>query len=538
MQTQIPAQQVQQNQSQSRTEHKSPESAQPQFEDARPEAMAQLRLQSLMANNARTTQLKSMQAMMAASTPGRNLGQSLSAINPIPVQRMEDEGPLQAKTDEPIQREQSESPVDASPPKPNNTGLPDNLKTGIENLSGMSMDHVKVHYNSGRPAQLQAHAYAQGSEIHMAPGQEKHLPHEAWHVVQQAQGRVKPTVQMKSGVPVNDDAGLEHEADVMGAEALQLFKNDVAPIKNHLGGAIATMPLANPVAQNMVAQLSPLSMGVLNVVGENHPETGARLEKEKAYCAKFSGSTNYWTENQFKVRAYSLATDYLSDKRARADPFKDRFEHVLLKAGSTNPWHYQADEAPENFKVYVRDNPGSLAGALTGGTLRFSRDMKIMIGNLEADTDGHELTALSKQTHIALKNDVNNLYAQASTCVARLTGGQDVPGTVAALDLMWTNLKTLVAAYGALRTDPEVRVSRSEAMHQAAEARSGEKGVWKIGEKHRKDIAGEYATYNLVSEDTFNYDYIDWRTETLTGRLRDADTGQRGIGDDIGDDDL
>ncbi len=102
----------------------------------------------------------------------------------------------------------------------NKTGMPDNLKSGIENLSGMSMDHVKVHYNSSQPAQLNALAYAQGSDIHIAPGQEKHLPHEAWHVVQQAQGRVQATTQMKTGVPVNDDPGLEHEADVMGEKAL------------------------------------------------------------------------------------------------------------------------------------------------------------------------------------------------------------------------------------------------------------------------------------------------------------------------------
>jgi hypothetical protein len=105
--------------------------------------------------------------------------------------------------------------------KPNRTGLPGQLKSGMESLSGMSMDHVKVHYNSPQPAQLNAHAYAQGSDIHIAPGQEQHLPHEAWHVVQQAQGRVAPTMQMKEGVPVNDDAGLEREADVMGAKALQ-----------------------------------------------------------------------------------------------------------------------------------------------------------------------------------------------------------------------------------------------------------------------------------------------------------------------------
>jgi len=106
--------------------------------------------------------------------------------------------------------------------KANNTGLPDNLKSGIESLSGHSMDDVKVHYNSDKPAQLNAHAYAQGTNIHIASGQEKHLPHEAWHVVQQKQGRVKPTLQMKGKVNVNDDKGLEKEADVMGAKALQM----------------------------------------------------------------------------------------------------------------------------------------------------------------------------------------------------------------------------------------------------------------------------------------------------------------------------
>jgi hypothetical protein len=106
-------------------------------------------------------------------------------------------------------------------PAPNHTGLPDQLKAGVESLSGVSLDDVRVHYNSPKPAQLNALAYAQGADIHVAPGQEKHLPHEAWHTVQQKQGRVQPTTQMKAGVPVNDDPKLEHEADVMGAKAAQ-----------------------------------------------------------------------------------------------------------------------------------------------------------------------------------------------------------------------------------------------------------------------------------------------------------------------------
>ena len=100
----------------------------------------------------------------------------------------------------------------------NNTGLPNNLKAGIENLSGYSMDDVKVHYNSSKPAQLQALAYTQGTEIYVGPGQERHLPHEAWHVVQQKQGRVKPTLRSR-GVTINDDHRLEREADQMGDRA-------------------------------------------------------------------------------------------------------------------------------------------------------------------------------------------------------------------------------------------------------------------------------------------------------------------------------
>ena len=58
----------------------------------------------------------------------------------------------------------------------------------------------------------------QGTDIHIAPGQERHLPHEAWHVAQQMAGRVEPTTEI-GGMPVNDNAALEHEADVMGARA-------------------------------------------------------------------------------------------------------------------------------------------------------------------------------------------------------------------------------------------------------------------------------------------------------------------------------
>ncbi len=149
-----------------------------QFVDNRPEAIQQASMQT-MANSHQT-------ALQSKIAPG--LIDSIGAQ--LPVQKKE-----------------------------NKTGLPDALKSGIEHLSGLSMDDVKVQYNSKQPAQLNAHAFAQGHQIHIAPGQQKHLPHEAWHVVQQMQGRVKPTLQMKGKTLINDDVALEKEADRMGARA-------------------------------------------------------------------------------------------------------------------------------------------------------------------------------------------------------------------------------------------------------------------------------------------------------------------------------
>ena len=99
------------------------------------------------------------------------------------------------------------------------TGLPPQLKSNVEAMSGFSLDSVRVHFGSSRPAQIHALAYTQGTQIHLGPGQDRHLAHEAWHVVQQAQGRVCAQRQMKSGVAVNEDRSLEHEADVMAERA-------------------------------------------------------------------------------------------------------------------------------------------------------------------------------------------------------------------------------------------------------------------------------------------------------------------------------
>ena len=170
--------------------------------------------------------------------------QSEQLLSPVQKQRIAEKDEMQ-KNELPIQE------------KENKTALPSNLKRGIENLSGYSMDDVKVHRNSHKPAQLQAHAYAQGTAIHLGAGQEKHLPHEAWHVVQQKQGRVKPTLQLKGKVQVNDDIGLEKEADAMGQKALvrqPLPIGKYQPVKHKGNGIKSPLKETGAPQPNTIAQ--------------------------------------------------------------------------------------------------------------------------------------------------------------------------------------------------------------------------------------------------------------------------------------------
>lgn len=206
------------------------------------------------ARSAADPALRALQDKADRSPASRQLAQLQARAGEGTAQRIEDEEPLQGKAGpgglgaEPVQRAgepeeeelqmkarpggQGTEPVQRAAPEEEEPlqgkaagpqGLPTALRQGMESLSGVDSSAVRVHYNSDRPAQMNAHAYAQGSDIHIAPGQERHLPHEAWHTVQQAQGRVAATTDV-DGQPVNDDVGLEREADVMGARAMQQAK--------------------------------------------------------------------------------------------------------------------------------------------------------------------------------------------------------------------------------------------------------------------------------------------------------------------------
>jgi len=147
----------------------------------------------------------------------------------------EDEKVQAKKGDEELQKKAtSEKEKKQSGSSGTKTNLPNDVRGKMESSFGTDFSGVNIHANSGEASNIGALAYTQGSDVHFAPGQynpgtqkgQELLGHELTHVVQQREGRVKPTKQGK-GMPINDNPSLEKEADEMGAKAAQGKVTDV-----------------------------------------------------------------------------------------------------------------------------------------------------------------------------------------------------------------------------------------------------------------------------------------------------------------------
>jgi hypothetical protein len=226
----------------------------------------------------------------------------------------------------------------------NNTGLPDHLQAGVENLSGMSIDDVQVHYNSSKPATLQALAYTQGTDVHVAPGQESCLAHEAWHVVQQKQGRVQPTMRA-DGVEINDDPSLEQEADMMGTKALQM---------QEASGKKACASFAS-TAKHFSAQGSPIQRKILKESGfikKYHlAEMRARGDETSGYTPPSVNDTkcdpaddSSWVYDELNKPTVSVKQIGEEKYVAQVDTVPTNHAGYLMYLPKEGPWKARANK--------------------------------------------------------------------------------------------------------------------------------------------------------------------------------------------------
>ena len=468
------------------------------------------RLQQLADASPQAAQLRRLQALADASPQAAQLRR------------------LQALADAAAGVPSPTDTVEAAPP--NRTGLPDGLKAGVESLSGLSMDHVRVHYNSAQPAQLNALAYAQGSDIHLAPGQEQHLPHEAWHVVQQAQGRVQPTLQMKDGVPVNDDVGLEREADVMGSKALEsghradeAHRSVSLPIETAQRKAVAATHNGPQTASLATVQcFKQVVTGAYDLEGASDTDHFFKTQsvdpelikkKGKEYRAAHAITR---TDDKRGLLVSEDNTLAINDTQEQAKEFYGAAGIV----GSSN----EALEAAKS-KVRLKES-GELSLHLSGGTLKKitpTPDKETVRGAAKefAELGNHiciemASSVMGSRSHEAVFQEPRSEHET----VVNISSGND------AGDPMINTLGEEFAKSPKVNTD-SVRANMlnkpspnfpGESYSKKARTKSGKRKARKMGinEYASPEVGEGYATYSLAASKTKQIDYLQ------TGSAREA----------------
>lgn len=296
-----------------------------------------------------------------------------------------------------------------SPSQPNRTGLPDDLKNGMENSTGMDLDLVNVHYDSNKPAEFQSHAYAQGYDIYLASGQEQHLPHELGHVVQQMRGQVQPNSSV-GGMAMNDDVGLESEATWMGDMALQrTSKHD------------------NKVETKSLYQTSSITddrQPIQRVIKKRLTNKDVEVLADKQYAHLLSSSTKGGGV-MAKIMEYNVMRQCMPEEFSYDFWGKSEFTNKLLKLHELPNDEYDYDDLAGS---------GSLAGIFNSINEKHYEVLDVQRLLTPVDygaADDWTLSAAMPQLTISLLNGLGAANIATDTIVMAVSEIVNISGTVA-----------------------------------------------------------------------------------------------------------
>lgn len=241
------------------------------------------------------------------------------------------------------------------PPSKQNPNLPQDLQANMESSFGQDFSGVGIHRNSQQAQRLNALAYTQGESIHFAPGEfnpysesgRNLIGHEFAHVVQQRSGVVQPTAVLGKGLALNDNQGLEHEADSLGRKAVQgeavgKYESPSLGIRSGL----RTVQAKSGVIQRDIKDSKELTNGKMELDFTKNDAAAKGGSASESGTVKFT--PNDKAPNSDNIRLLQIVR--VGDTTG-----------ISTKAG--NPWEYGGAEADRNK---VRTSEDTSKGILGG----------------------------------------------------------------------------------------------------------------------------------------------------------------------------
>lgn len=413
----------------------------------------------------------------------------------LQMQRMAGNQAVQAMLAErAIQRlpESEEEELQMKAEQTNQTGMPTHVKQKMEAAFQTDFSDVRIHQGN-EAREVGALAYTKGTDIHFAPGQyqpetdagQQLLGHELAHVIQQKEGRVKPTTSVK-GVPVNDDPSLEQEADQLGAKAAQFSlpsqKNE--PIQQKKDSTSAVQPLAiqrdesnEQAAANAVAK-DPYSeiYEYLEKAAKDQNKTGLYNyfmhqldEGQRRRAIDMLMGSGPVTPERFKKKMHSYwhRIQHFSIKGKAKTVNWDRFSEAIRAAyaqkelgkdrGITGLIEDNADTIMDkglSALGAVSEEIGQVTGTLGSGlnmvtgAFETSENIQELRGNLDVFTSNEAALRITRAAVGASDTAQNAASAIEGLATAAGSGSDILTGTVAGLGLLTGTYNTLAGGTG------------------------------------------------------------------------------------------
>jgi hypothetical protein len=227
------------------------------------------------------------------------------------------------------------------------TQLPEEVQAKMENSFGQNFSNVNIHKDSSSAKDINAKAYAQGTDIHFAPGEynphskegQELIGHELTHVVQQGQGKVGQEEIHGKGLSINQDVSLEKEADEMGKRAadgtiIDNFKNQ--NISQFKSTTIQGYFLPEDAASEMIGMEFIVSEAINNTTIKLNIPKGTKISiitwdnknefVTASYLSPIDKKTYSFKISKMYLRPVKNASgldDYATDVGAQATSVKD-----------------------------------------------------------------------------------------------------------------------------------------------------------------------------------------------------------------------
>ena len=262
--------------------------------------------------------------------------------------------------------------------------MPEEVQAKMENSFGQDFSNVNIHTDSDQAKNIGAQAYAQGNNIHFAPGQynpgsksgQELLGHELTHVVQQSQGKVQPGEVHGKGLNINNDPALEKEADEMGKLASEGKDAKVSGIGNGVqkkeeqASPAPTKAELDEIVDRYNEIVKKARAFGYNVAADNlqHFLTGAGTTKviSSAWLRNYGAIISAEETNQ---KRFEKSLDKLSDSMKDGDSktFSDYWDCGLYAAGLTELYYASGGStitSRGSFTLSRKDNTVTVTGTV------------------------------------------------------------------------------------------------------------------------------------------------------------------------------